>query len=138
MSRYAVLLEALGPSVDHLRLVPEKQLIALADTLRLAWTVPRPAGPDGDAVDKAWSLAEMVPHLWEKLDRPCPERIAAEALMRAERRSATGMNEAAIWEWGFLERVSTGPYALSLDAQDLARPFRMTAEAFVDEEARRT
>jgi streptomycin 6-kinase len=39
------------------------------------------------------------------------------------------MDPAAIWEWGFLERVSTGLYVLSFGADQLARPFLATAEA---------
>jgi streptomycin 6-kinase len=39
------------------------------------------------------------------------------------------MDPAAIWEWGFLERVSTGLYALSLGEDQLARPFFATADA---------
>lgn len=45
-------------------------------------------------------------------------------LMAAE----TGLDEDTIWEWGHLERVSTGLYLLSLDAEDLDRPFLRTAE----------
>lgn len=211
VSRYAVLLEPLGPSVDRAGLAPERQLTTLADTLRLAWAAPRHPGPDGDAVDKAYSLAQLVARLWEELGGPCPQRVLDEALRCAERRSAafdpercvvvhgdaapanllrvpvarqgaetgfvfvdpdgfvgdpaydlgvalrdwstellasdplplarrycrllaacSGMDAAAIWEWGFLERVSTGLYALSLDAEDLGRPFLETAEALLD------
>lgn len=32
-----------------------------------------------------------------------------------------------MWEWGFLERVSTGLYARSLGADELAAPFLATA-----------
>jgi streptomycin 6-kinase len=217
VSRHAVLLEPLGPSLGRCGLTPEWQLTVLADTLRLAWTVPPTAGPDGEAIDKARSLAEMVAHRWEELGRPCPERVVAEALVCADRRTGafdpercvvvhgdaappnllrvavsrpgaetgfvfvdpdgfvgdpvydlgvalrdwsrqlldgdpvavargycrllaarSGMDQAAIWEWGFLERVSTGLYALSLDAQDLARPLLTTAAALVDGEVRLT
>ena len=43
--------------------------------------------------------------------------------------ATSGMDPAAIWEWGFLERVSTGLYVLSFGADQLARPFLATAEA---------
>jgi streptomycin 6-kinase len=36
--------------------------------------------------------------------------------------ATSGMDPAAIWDWGFLERVSTGLYVLSLGADQLARP----------------
>ena len=66
----------------------------------------------------------------------CPELLAGDALTLARRYCRllavqTGMKEAVIWEWGFLERVSTGLYALSLGAEDLARPFLSTAEALL-------
>lgn len=41
------------------------------------------------------------------------------------------MAEKAIWDWGFLERVSTGLYAMSFGAEDLARPFLESAEALI-------
>jgi len=41
----------------------------------------------------------------------------------------SGMDEQAIWEWGFLERVSTGLYSLAMGARDLSNPFFDTAEA---------
>ena len=40
----------------------------------------------------------------------------------------SGLDETAIWEWGFLERVSTGLYLLSLGALELGRPLLDTAE----------
>ena len=41
---------------------------------------------------------------------------------------STGVSEAAIGEWGFLERVCCGLYVWSLGAADLAGPFLDTAE----------
>jgi streptomycin 6-kinase len=40
----------------------------------------------------------------------------------------TGIEETAIWEWGFLERVSSGLYCLELGIEELGRPFLQTAE----------
>ena len=205
--RDAVLLEALGVSLDRSGLPPQTQLAILSALLRLAWTVPP---EDGDPVrDKAADLAELVSRLWEDLDRPCSEATIRYALRCARRRSAalephrcvvvhgdaaaanalrvleprpgaeagfvfvdpdsflgdptydlgvalrdwtpqllaapdpagllhrychilaarSGMDPAAIWEWGFLERVSTGLYVLSFGADQLARPMLATAEA---------
>lgn len=42
-----------------------------------------------------------------------------------------GVDERAIWEWGFLERVSTGLYVLDFGAKELGRPFLETAELLV-------
>jgi streptomycin 6-kinase len=39
------------------------------------------------------------------------------------------MDEQAIWEWGFLERISTGLYAHSLGAVELGEPFFASAQA---------
>lgn len=208
--RHAVLLESLGPSVDRCGLAPENQLAALADTLREAWTIPRPVGPGAIAIDKARVLATLVTDLWHRHGRPWTERVLARALECAERRSAafdpqhcvvvhgdaappnllrapprpgaesgfvfvdpdgfvgdaaydlgvavrdwsaelvhgdpsrviarycellsarSGIDAGAIWEWGFLERVSTGLYASSLHADHLARPLMESAEALVD------
>ncbi len=49
------------------------------------------------------------------------------ALLSAE----TGIAEAAIWEWGFLERVSSGLYCLELGIEELGRPFLQTAEMLI-------
>jgi streptomycin 6-kinase len=43
----------------------------------------------------------------------------------------TGIEETAIWEWGFLERVSSGLYCLELGIEELGRPFLQTAELLV-------
>jgi len=42
---------------------------------------------------------------------------------------STGMDEEAVWEWGFLERVSTGLYAYSFGAVELSEPFFASAQA---------
>lgn len=209
LARHAVLLEALGPSLDRVGLRPEVQLRTLCEVLRQAWAVPRALEPQADAaVDKARGLYELVVGLWEQLGRPCAEEAVALALDYAERRSTafdpercvvvhgdaappnclqvlgsrpgaeagfvfvdpegfvgdpaydlgvalrdwcpqllagdasmvareycrllascSGLDETPIWEWGFLERVSTGLYALSLGAERLAFPLLRSAEA---------
>ena len=208
---YAVLLEALGPPLNHLGLSAEVQIDTLCDMLPAAWRVPPPTGPNAVvAVDKARGLAELVAQLWQDLGRPCSERVTEYALQCAERRAAafdpdrcvivhgdaapynavqvlapragaesgfvfvdpdgflgdptydlgvvlrdwcpellaadapslahrycrqiaarTGMDPAAIWDWGFLERVSTGLYVLSLNPDDHIRAHLTTAEALL-------
>ena len=205
----AMLLEALGPSMDRVGLTPEEQLATLCRLLTQAWDVPRPrTGPMAVAVDKATSLATLVAGLWERLDQPCSAQARDQALRFAERRAAEfspghcvlvhgdaatsnalrvladrqgaetgfvfvdpdgfvgdpaydlgvalrdwcaqilsarepvaltrnycrllardgGLDEQAIWEWGYLERVSTGLYATAMGAHELGRPFLDTAE----------
>lgn len=207
VERSAMLLEALGSSMDELGLTPERAIETLCATLHQAWQAPRPAGMTVSVEEKAQGLADLVSRLWEELDRPCPERVVARALDVAARRAAgvdpdrcvivhgdphpgnalrvdaprpgaesgfvfvdpdgfladpaydlgvvlrdwcpellagdaptlarrycallaahTGVEAAAIWEWGFLERVSTGLYLLQLGAEDLGRPFLDTAQ----------
>lgn len=192
-TRYALLLEALGPSLDRSGLAPEEQIEVLCRTLQQAWRVPRPAGsavypkarelaaaitgrplpgpvaeqtlefarrraiepersvvvhgdphpgnalrrdagyvfvdPDGLVADPAYDLG-VVLRDW------CPQLLAGDALATARRYCAlmadlTGVDGAAIWEWGFLERVSTGLYVLDLGAPEKARPFLETAELLI-------
>jgi streptomycin 6-kinase len=210
--RGAMLLEALGPSMDKLGLAPEIQLETLCRLLPQAWqTPPAVAGTFASAQDKASSLHQAVRRYWEDLGDPCSEQVIAQALLFARRRAAafdpdrcvvvhgdaappnalqvlarrqgaetgfvfvdpdgfigdpaydlgvalrdwcpqllasddapalahsycrlladgSGLDEQAIWEWGFLERVSTGLYILSLGAHDLGRPFIDTAELLI-------
>ncbi len=42
--------------------------------------------------------------------------------------TGSGMDEQAIWEWGYLERVSTGLYCLAIGAHELGQPFLDSAE----------
>jgi streptomycin 6-kinase len=202
-TRSALLLEALGDSLQQSRRPVTDQLRLLADTLRLAW---RPASEHpGAPTDKAAGLRDLVARLWLELGRPCSERVVERALEYADRRSAdpgelvvvhgdphagnllsvqqsrpggeTGwcfvdpdgfvadraydlgvvlrdwterldgpgsraqleawcallaqrseVDPTRIWEWGFLERVSTGLYVLSFGAARAAAPFLASAE----------
>ncbi|MEV2251594.1 aminoglycoside phosphotransferase family protein [Streptomyces sp. NPDC050147] len=214
LGRRALLLEALGPSMDRLGLAPRQQMETLCAMLTSAWRVPRAAVLTADpAQNKARALGEMVERRWESLGRPCSERVVTTALTFAERRAAAfdpdrcvvvhgdphpgnalraaapragaeagfvfvdpdgflaepaydlgvvlrdwcaelrgrdgaaarglirsycglladraGVDERAVWEWGFLERVSTGLYVLDFGAQELGRPFLETAELLI-------
>ncbi|MGW5865251.1 aminoglycoside phosphotransferase family protein [Streptomyces sp. NPDC055239] len=211
LKRHAMLQEALGPSMDRLGLAPREQIETLCAMLRRAWRVPRAAELTVDpAQEKARALGEMVGRSWERLGRPCSERVVSQALTFAGRRAAAfdpdrcvvvhgdphpgnalrvtapragadagfvfvdpdgfladpaydlgvvlrdwcgelrgmdgaaarglvrsycalladraGVDERAVWEWGFLERVSTGLYVLGFGAEELGRPFLDTAE----------
>jgi streptomycin 6-kinase len=208
----ALLLEALGPSLEQLGMPAERQLEILSAMLMRAWEVPPLEAPTRTAVEaKAHVLHELVSRLWVELGQPCSEAVFSQALRFAERRAAaaepgravlvhgdphpanalqvmtprvgaeagfvfvdpdgflaepaydlgvvlrewcsellagdaptlarrycqllahhTGVEEQAIWEWGFLERVSSGLYALSFGAEELGRPFLATAERLLD------
>jgi streptomycin 6-kinase len=85
--------------------------------------------PDGFLADPTYDLG-VVLRDW------CPQLLAGDAPALAQRycrllAAETGLDETAIWEWGFLERVSTGLYVLNLGATDLARPFLESAERLV-------
>ena len=83
----AVLLEALGPSLDRAGLAPERQIAVLCDVLRAAWCVPlHRARPE----PKAEQLADLVTRLWEELGRPCPAPVVDRALACARRRAVAG------------------------------------------------
>jgi streptomycin 6-kinase len=213
--REAMLLEALGPPMSPLAMLPEQKIALLCQMLRQAWQAPRPAGLVVTPADeKAGQLARMVGRVWEELGHPCSERVVTQALRCAERRAAafdlercvvvhgdphpgnalqvlaprigaeagfvfvdpvgfladpaydlgvvlrdwceqllatratgaaaalarrycallsaqTGIEGTAIWEWGFLERVSSGLYCLELGIEELGRPFLQTAEMLI-------
>ena len=82
--------------------------------------------PDGFLADPAYDLG-VVLRGW------CDELLAGDAAQTARRycrllAQQTGADETAIWEWGFLERVSTGLYLLRLEAYDLGRRYLESAE----------
>ncbi|AGC43813.1 streptomycin 6-kinase [Myxococcus stipitatus DSM 14675] len=85
--------------------------------------------PDGLHVEPAYDLG-VVLRDW------CSELLAGDAMAVARtycQRLArnTGVDAQALWEWGYLERVSTGLY-LSTQDRELGRPFLATAELLVD------
>ncbi len=82
--------------------------------------------PDGFLADPAYDLG-VVLRDW------APQLLAGDAstLARGYCRllaTETGVDETAIWEWGFLERVSSGLYTMQFAGPDLYRPFLETAE----------
>ncbi|MGI8645641.1 MAG: aminoglycoside phosphotransferase family protein [Nocardioides sp.] len=212
-ARRALLLEALGTSLDRSAWSPERQIAVLADTLREAWQVPLSTAPPVTDVadDKATSLRAMVLYYGDRLGAPCDPRVLRLAVEYAERRAAdfdpdacvvvhgdphpanalrvrepragaetgfvfvdpdgfradpaydasvvlrdwtarltggdaravlegycdllaehTGLEWQRIWEWGFLERVSTGLYVMGFGADRIGRPFLDSAEALLD------
>ena len=86
--------------------------------------------PDGFVGDRAYDLGVALRD-W------CPELLASDDPSSLARyychflAANSGVEEQAIWEWGFLERVSTGLYVRAMGAHDLSRPFFVTAEAML-------
>ncbi len=207
LDRQALLLEALGPSLQQSSLAPADQLRRLADTLAEAW-LPAAGHPD-PPLDKAGSLHALVSRLGAEQVPPVEERVLTTALEYARRRAEvapselvvvhgdphpanllqvrapragaasgwcfvdpdgfvtdraydlgvtlrdwtshldgpdarrrledwcllladrSGVDATRIWEWGFLERVSTGLYVRSFGADRVAEPFLRTAALLV-------
>ncbi len=74
VSRHAMLLEALGPSMATLDMTPEAQLEVMCRLLHQAWEVPRAVtGRYAEPVDKAGGLNEFLGGFSAELDRPCSE-----------------------------------------------------------------
>jgi streptomycin 6-kinase len=44
----------------------------------------------------------------------------------------TGLDEASIWEWGFIERVSSGLYMCAYGSSEHGQPFFKTAQRLLD------
>ena len=209
--RRAMLLEPLGMPMSRSGYAPDRQLAIVAAVLPQIWALPLDSHSHanqhwaGEPVDKAASLLEPVAQLWQQLDRPCPERVIAQAMDFAHQRSraflpdravivhgdaatanllqvpvprsgaeagfvfvdpstfigdpaydlgvalrdwctellageapalarrwcrglaaAGGVDDVAVWQWGYLERVSTGLYVESLGGD--GRPHLLTAD----------
>lgn len=86
--------------------------------------------PDGFVGDPAYDLGVVLRGWGEHLLAADNGKAVAWRLCRliADR---ADVDEQAVWEWGFLERVSTGLYAWSLGAYELAQPFIESAPALV-------
>ncbi|WAL99792.1 aminoglycoside phosphotransferase family protein [Streptomyces sp. Je 1-369] len=86
--------------------------------------------PDGFLADPAYDLG-VVLRDW------CAELLSGDAPRLARRycaliAEASGTDATAVWEWGYLERVSTALYLLAHGAEGPSRPFFDTAEILAD------
>ena len=68
--------------------------------------------PDGFVADRAYDLGVAMRDWSERLLGPDARRIAEDLCATLAERS--GVDTTRIWEWGFLERVSTGLYLLDV------------------------
>jgi streptomycin 6-kinase len=89
--------------------------------------------PVGFLADPAYDLGVVLRDWCEQLLAP-GARGAAAALARrycALLSAETGIEGTVIWEWGFLERVSSGLYCLELGIEELGRSLLQTAEMLI-------
>lgn len=85
--------------------------------------------PDGFVTDRAYDLGVVLRDWSSRLVDDCaPARLAGYCQLLADR---TGVDATRIWEWGFIERVSTGLYVSSFGAPAVGRPFLDSAERLV-------
>lgn len=97
---------------------------------------PRPGAEAGFVfVDPDTFLGDPAYDLGVALRDWCPELLAGDAPALARRwsrllASAGGLEEVDVWQWGYLERVSTGLYAMSFGAD--GRPHLLSADALCD------
>jgi len=211
----AFLLEALGPSAEHLRTDVPSVLSLFARTLRLAWQVPHDSVPPlrSSSEHKAAGLSDLVSKLARQYAGPELDAVVAQALRYAEARlkardasrqvvvhgdahagnllqvrqarpgaetgyvfvdpegfrcepeydlgvtlrdwsaqllassdpkaepqgwceqvaKESGTDAEAVWQWAYLERVSTGLYATRHGLAHLGAPFLAAARLLLEE-----
>jgi streptomycin 6-kinase len=84
--------------------------------------------PDGYFMEPAYDLGLIMRDYHEDL-RAAPFRLGQ---VRAETLAKrTGLDPQAIWEWGFIERVTTGLYLLQLGERDEGTSFLHIAESWL-------
>jgi streptomycin 6-kinase len=81
--------------------------------------------PDGFLADRAYDLGVVLRDWTAEIEAGGTELARRYCRLLASR---CGADETAIWEWGYLERVSTGLYVLELGGEELGRRFLDTAE----------
>ena len=106
VARRAMLLERLGPSMYDLD-VPrrERHELLLAAVMRLWRPVDASAGLQRGA-ERAQSMADRLPHVWEQSGRACSERVLADAVGCAERRAAAHDDDRAVLCHGDLHELN--------------------------------
>jgi streptomycin 6-kinase len=87
--------------------------------------------PDGFVGDPAYDVGVALRDWCGEL---AAERDARGLLRRWCRLAAdlSGLDAQEVWEWAFVERVSTGLYCLELGAEEVGRPFLDAAVALLD------
>lgn len=99
-------------------------------------TLRVPASDDYAFIDPDGLIAEPACDLAVPMREWNADLLAGDPLQRARERCAllsrlTGVDAQAIWEWGFMERMSTGLLGLRIGAEDWARDFLAVADRCV-------
>jgi len=83
----AMLLERLGVQLAQQGLSTEEQIRIICFTLERAWMPSLPDLPLPTGAEKANEMATYIAAVWQKLDRPCSERVVEVALRFAKARA---------------------------------------------------
>lgn len=86
--------------------------------------------PDGFRCDPAYDLGVVIRDWSSQLRGPDPRGVLRGYCALVAQRS--GLDAQAIWEWGYLERVSTGLYVMGFGAERVGKPFLETAGRLLD------
>jgi streptomycin 6-kinase len=87
--------------------------------------------PEGFLCEPEYDLGVVLRDWHEELLAAAhPLALAHEYCQLLARES--GLDEAAIWEWGFIERVSSGLYLCAYGLRELGQPFFTTAQRLLD------
>ena len=85
--------------------------------------------PDGFVADRAYDLGVTMRDFSPAVLREGRPLVESYASLLADR---TGVAAERIWQWAFVERVSTGLYVLGFGAEAVARPYLDSAELLLD------
>lgn len=85
--------------------------------------------PDGFVADRAYDLGVTMRDFSAAVLREGRPLVESYAALLAAR---TGVAADRIWQWAFLERVSTGLYVLGFGAESVARSYLDSAEVLLD------
>jgi streptomycin 6-kinase len=86
--------------------------------------------PDGFVADRAYDLGVTLREWNSQLGGGDAKAVAERYCALLARH--TGVAATRIWEWGFVERVSTGLYVISIGSPEYGQRFLDTAERLVD------
>jgi streptomycin 6-kinase len=136
-ARGALLLERLGPSLHDLALPLARRLEILVAAASKVW---RPAGDVHEwnalrakngykLVDPDGLLAEAEYDLGVLMREDPVDLLAGDPFERARWLAArSGLDSTAIWEWGVVERVSTGLLCIRVELQPVGRQMLAAAD----------